>query len=114
MLVNCAAVFKRPRELTAEGTSLCSLLTISAPFLLTNLLLDRIRASAPARIVNVTVPSRTKIDFEGVQGSVRFPSLRAFGATETANLLFTFELADRLIGAGLTANAVHPSSHARR
>ena len=79
-----------------------------APFLLTNLLRDRLVASAPARILILTAPSTVQLDFDDLQGEHRFRALTAFGATKAADLLLTFELARRLEGSGVTANAVHP------
>ena len=79
-----------------------------APFLLTNLLHERLMANAPARVLMLTAPSTTKLDFDDLQGERRFRSLTAFGASKAAELLLTFELARRWEGSGVTVNAVHP------
>jgi retinol dehydrogenase-14 len=79
-----------------------------APFLLTNLLRDRLVANAPARVLVLSAPSTVKLDFDDLQAERRFRSLTAFGASKAADLLFTFELARRWNGTGVTANAIHP------
>jgi NAD(P)-dependent dehydrogenase (short-subunit alcohol dehydrogenase family) len=79
-------------------------------FLLTNLLLDLLKTSAPARIVNVSSRShyRAKIDFDNLQGEKHFRGMQAYGQSKLANVLFTYALARRLEGSGVTANALHP------
>lgn len=79
-----------------------------APFLLTNLLLDRLRAAPAARILTITAPSTVSLDFDDVQGVRRSGALRAFGASKMANLLFTYELARRMEGSPVIACAIHP------
>jgi NAD(P)-dependent dehydrogenase (short-subunit alcohol dehydrogenase family) len=108
LLVNCASVYRVKREVTPDGLETMFVTNHLGPFLLTHLLLDRLRADGSARILNVTAPSTVRLDFEDLQGARRFRSLQAFGATKMANLLFTFALARRLGGSGVTANAVHP------
>lgn len=78
------------------------------PFLLTNLLLGALKAAAPSRIITVSAPATTTLDFDDLQGTRKFRALHAFGATKMANLLFSFELARRLEGSGVTANVLHP------
>jgi NAD(P)-dependent dehydrogenase (short-subunit alcohol dehydrogenase family) len=106
--VNCAGVFKSRRLLSPDGLELMFATNHLGYFLLTNLLLETMKASAPATILNVTAPSTTKPHFEDLQGERSFRALWAFGATKMENLLFTFALARRLEGTGVTANAVHP------
>jgi retinol dehydrogenase 14 len=108
VLVHCAGVFTRRRTLTADGLEAMFATNALAPFLLTNLLRDRLTESAPARVLVLTAPSTVKLDFDDLQGERRFRALTAFGASKAADLLFTFELARRLEGTGVTANAVHP------
>jgi NAD(P)-dependent dehydrogenase (short-subunit alcohol dehydrogenase family) len=108
LLVHCAAVFMSRRTLTADGLETMFATNQLAPFLLTNLLRDQLVAGAPARVVVLTAPSTVKLDFDDLQGERRFRALTAFGASKAADLLFTFELARRLDGTGVTANAVHP------
>jgi NAD(P)-dependent dehydrogenase (short-subunit alcohol dehydrogenase family) len=108
VLINCAAVFTRRRALSADGIEQMFATNHLAPFLLSNLLLDRLRAAAPAGVLTVTAPATTRLDFDDLQGARRFRALHAFGATKMANLLFTFALARRLAGSGVVANAYHP------
>ncbi len=108
VLVNNAAVVKRKRKTNVDGYELMFVTNHLAPFLLTHLLLDPLMASGSARILNITAPSTTKPNFEDLQSTESFKYLNVFGATKMMNLLFTFELARRLEGTGVTANAVHP------
>ena len=108
VLINNAAVFTNRRTLTPDGLETMFATNHLGHFLLTNLLLDRLRAGAPGRVVAVTAPSTTRLDFDDLQGARRFSALTAFGASKMCNLLFTFELARRLAGTGVTANAFHP------
>jgi NAD(P)-dependent dehydrogenase (short-subunit alcohol dehydrogenase family) len=108
VLVNNAAVYVPRRTTTPEGLETMFATNHLGPFLLTNLLLDRLKASAPARILVITAPSTTQLNFDDLQSEQRFSPLWAFGATKMANLLFTYELARRLEGTGVTGNAVHP------
>ncbi|MBA2345851.1 MAG: SDR family oxidoreductase [Rubrobacter sp.] len=108
LLNNAGAVFMR-RQLSVDGIEMTFALNLLAPFLLTNVLLDKIQASAPARIINVSSGAHTsgKIEFANLQGE-RGYSHRAYGNSKLATLLFTMELAHRLDGTGVTANALHP------
>ena len=108
VLVNNAAVYKSKREMTPAGLEMMFATNHLGPFLLTNLLLDKLKASPPGRVLVVTAPSTTPIDFDNLQGEKRFNSLQAFGVTKMCNLLFTYELSRRLAGTGVTVNAVHP------
>jgi NAD(P)-dependent dehydrogenase (short-subunit alcohol dehydrogenase family) len=108
VLVHCAAVYTARRTVTADGLETMFATNALAPFLLTNLLLDRLIASAPARVLVLTAPSTVRLDFDDLGAERRFRSLNVFGASKAADLLFTFELARRLEGSGVTANAVHP------
>jgi NAD(P)-dependent dehydrogenase (short-subunit alcohol dehydrogenase family) len=94
--------------MTPDGLELMFATNHLGPFLLTTLLLEKIKASVPARVLVVTAPSTTPIDFNNLQGDKRFNSLQAFGVTKMCNLLFTYELSRRLDGTGVTVNAVHP------
>ena len=108
VLVNNAGIYKSQRELTPAGLEMMFATNHLGPFLLTNLLLDKLKASSPARVLVVTAPSTTPVDFDNLQGEKRFSSLQAFGVTKMCNLLFTYELSRRLEGTGVTVNAVHP------
>lgn len=108
VLINNAAVYKSTRQLTADGFELMFGTNHLAPFLLTHLLLDTLKASGHARVVNIAAPSTSKLNFDDLQGEKNFNSLNAFGASKMANLLFTFDLARRLEGSGVTVHAIHP------
>jgi NAD(P)-dependent dehydrogenase (short-subunit alcohol dehydrogenase family) len=108
VLLNVAAVYKNQRTTTRDGLETMFAVNHLAPFLLTTLLLDKLKASAPSRILNVTAPSTTKLNFDDLQGEKNFRSLWAFGETKMANLLFTYKLARDLKGTGVTVNAIHP------
>ncbi len=110
VLVNCAGAFFRDRRVTVDGLELSFALNHLAYFLLTTLLIDLLRASAPARIVNVTsgAQSMGRIDFEDLQGERRYRGQTAYNQSKLASVLFTYELARRLDRTGVTANCVHP------
>lgn len=108
LLNNAGAVFME-RQSSVDGIEMTLAVNHLAAFLLTNLLLDTIKASAPARIVNVSSNAhrRARIDFDNLQGERSYSS-GAYGNSKLANILFTIELARRLEGTGVTANALHP------
>ena len=112
VLVNNASVYRRKRAVTVDGYEEMFAANHLGPFLLTNLLLEHLQAAVQAnrsaRILNITAPSTVPLDFDDLQTERNFTSLRSFGATKMANLLFTFELARRLENTGITVNAIHP------
>jgi len=108
VLINNAAIYKSRRESSIDGFELMFVTNHLGPFLFTHLLLDPLLTSGSARILNITAPSSTQIDFDDLQREKKFNSLNVFGATKMMNLLFTFELARRLENTGVTVNAVHP------
>ncbi len=108
VLINNAAVFKSGRTVTADGLETMFATNHLGPFLLTNLLLERLKTSAPSRILTITAPSTTKLNFDDLQGEKKFSAFQAFGASKACNLLFTYELARRLKGTGVSANAIYP------
>lgn len=112
VLVNNAAVICSGRELTDDGIERQFAVNHLAPFLLTNLLLETMKQSAPARIINVSsqMHQRTKFDWENLQGEKRYHPRQIYAQTKLANVLFTKELARRLEGTGVTANALHPGT----
>lgn len=112
VLINNAAVITTERELTEDGIERQFAVNHLAPFLLTNLLLDRLKRSAPARIINVSsqMHQRTGFDFENLQGEKSYHPRQIYAQSKLANLLFTKELARRLQGTGVTANALHPGT----
>jgi NAD(P)-dependent dehydrogenase (short-subunit alcohol dehydrogenase family) len=106
---NAGAVFARRQE-SVDGLELTFATNHLNYFLLTNLLLDRLRASAPARIVNVASAAHqgVALDFDDLQMRRRYGMMLAYGRSKLANLYFTYELARRLAGSGVTVNTVHP------
>jgi NAD(P)-dependent dehydrogenase (short-subunit alcohol dehydrogenase family) len=108
LINNAGAVFMQ-RQLSVDGIEMTFTLNHLAGFLLTNLLLDTLKASAPARIINVSSGAHTsgKIEFDNLQGE-RVYSPRVYENSKLANILFTMELARRLKGTGVTVNALHP------
>ena len=109
-LVNNVGGYWDTRHLTADGLERTFALNHLAPFLLTNLLLDRLTQSAPARVVTVASHAHTigRIDFDDLQGARSYSGSRAYNQAKLANVLITYELAKRLAGTSVTANAVHP------
>lgn len=110
VLVNNAGLMLRRRTLTEDGVETTFAVNHLAYFLLTNLLLDVIKVSAPARIVNVASMAHMTgtIDFDDLQGEKSFSSMGAYRQSKLANILFTYELARRLEGTAVTANCLHP------
>ena len=106
-LVNNAAVFTRTRQESADGYELIFATNHLGPFLLTNLLLDPLRA-ARGRVLTISAPSTVALDFDDLQSEHAFKALHVFGASKMANLLFTYELARRGDALAITANAIHP------
>lgn len=109
-LVNNAGVMAWTRRTTPEGLELTFAVNYLAGFLLSHLFLDRLLASAPSRIVNVTSSAQNgaSIDFDDLQGEHTYRGYRAYGQSKLAQVLFTAEFARRLEGTGVTVNACHP------
>ena len=109
VLINNAGGFFMRRQLRGNGIEMTFALNHLAAFLLTNLLLDMIKASTPARIINVSSNAHTsgKIEFDNLQGERQYGP-RAYDNSKLANILFTKELARRLAGTDVTVNALHP------
>ena len=112
VLVNNAGVMPFQRRLTVDGYEYGFALNHLAPFLLTVLLLDRLKASAPARVVTVSSAThrRARLDFDDLHGERSFSGMAAYGESKLANVLFTYELARRLEGSRVTANCLHPGA----
>lgn len=106
---NAGAIFPQRRE-TVDGIEMTFALNYLAYFLLTNLLLDTLKASAPARIVNTSsrAHARAQIKFDDLESRGEYRDIRAYEHSKLAIVLFTYELARRLAGTGVTANALHP------
>jgi retinol dehydrogenase-14 len=109
LINNAGAVFSK-REETVDGIERTLALNHLAPFLLTNLLLGLIKDSAPSRIITVSSEARRRaeIDFDDLQSERNYRGFQVYGNSKLANILFTYELAERLRGTGVTANCVHP------
>jgi NAD(P)-dependent dehydrogenase (short-subunit alcohol dehydrogenase family) len=110
VLVNNAGLAKRRHTLTEDGLDTTFTVNHLAPFLLTNLLLDALKGSAPARIINVAsmVHRWGRINFDDLMGERGYSMGPAYNQSKLANVLFTYELARRLEGSGVTVNCVHP------
>ncbi len=110
VLVNNVGGFWAHRHETVDGLEHTFALNHLAPFLLTHLLLDRLTASAPARVVTVSSGAHAtgRIDFDDLQGSTAYSGQRAYAASKLANVMFTYELARRLDGTGVTSTVLHP------
>ncbi len=110
VLINNAGVVAEERTETEDGYELTFAVNHLAPFLLTNLLLDELRRAAPSRIITVSSIAHggTRIDFDDPNLRDGYSMNRAYARSKLANLLFTYELAKRLEGTGVTANALHP------
>jgi len=108
LLVNNAAVFVSKRVVTPDGFELMFATNYLGPFLLTRLLVPNLEAASPSHVINVSAPSSMPPDLDDLQGERAFAPIRAFGASKAADLLFTYALARRLQGRGVTVNAYHP------
>jgi NAD(P)-dependent dehydrogenase (short-subunit alcohol dehydrogenase family) len=110
VLLNNIAIIPTKRRVTPDGFEEQFEVNHLSHFLLTHLLLDTIKASAPSRIINTSsgIHVRAKIDFEDLQFESRYNSHRVYGNTKLMNILFTYELARRLRGTRVTANAYTP------
>ena len=110
VLINNAGMVSLRRRETVDGLEVTFAVNQLAPFLLTNLLLDVLKASAPSRIINVSSDSHEAgyIKMDDLQLEKHYRFMRAYGQSKLALVLFTYELARRLQGTGVTANCLHP------
>ena len=110
VLINNAGLSLRRRRESADGYELMFAVNHLAHFLLTNLLLDRIIESAPARIVSVSsgLQKYSRLDFADLQMKRKFSAMKGYGRSKLASIMFTYELARRLAGKGVTANVMNP------
>ena len=110
VLVNNAGLWTAERAISKEGYEQTFAVNHLAPFLLTNLLLDVLKANAPARVVNVSSRAHWsgRIDFDDLQSENHYSGWACYANSKLANVLFTNELARRLQGTGVTANSLHP------
>jgi NAD(P)-dependent dehydrogenase (short-subunit alcohol dehydrogenase family) len=112
VLINNAGALYPRRQITVDGLERTLALNHLAYFLLTEQLLDLIKASAPARIINVAsaAHARAHVDFQDLQSANHYGGLAAYRISKLENLYFTYELARRLQGTGVTVNAMHPGT----
>lgn len=114
VLINNAAIRRRKRTVTVDGFEEMFAANHLGPFLLTNLLLEPLQAAVQARgsarILNIIEPSTAPLQFDDLQSEKDFSAANAFHTSQTAALLFTFELARRLANTGITVNAIHPGA----
>jgi len=114
VLLNNAGLILSERQVSAEGYEATLAINHLGPFLLTDLLLDRLKASAPSRIVNVASTAhnfaRRGMVFDDLMAERSYKAMEVYGRSKLANILFTSELAKRLDGTGVTANSLHPGS----
>jgi NAD(P)-dependent dehydrogenase (short-subunit alcohol dehydrogenase family) len=110
VLVNNVGGFWAHRHPTVDGLERTFAVNHLAPFLLTTLLLDRLEASAPARVVTVSSGAQAtgRIDFDDLQGERNYSGQRSYAQSKLANVMFTYELARQLKGTGVTATVLHP------
>jgi NAD(P)-dependent dehydrogenase (short-subunit alcohol dehydrogenase family) len=112
VLINNAGLVLGDRRSTADGLEYTFALNHLAPFLLTNLLREKLVATAPARVITVSSSAHhgARLDLDDVQLTAHFNGWRAYSNSKLANILFTTELASRLTGTGVTANCLHPGT----
>ena len=110
VLVNNAGGYWRTRQESVDGIEMTFAVNHLSYFLLTSLLLDTLTASAPARVVNVSsnMHQQGELDFDDLQGKGNYSGWSAYNNSKLMNILFTYELARRLNGTRVTANALHP------
>lgn len=112
ILVNNAAIISTKRQETADGYELQFGVNHLAPFLLTNLLLDKLKTSSPSRIINVSSGAYKfgTICFDDLQSKKKYRTFKAYGQSKLANILFTYELSRRLDESQVTVNCLHPGA----
>ena len=110
VLINNAGIISRGREESGDGFELTFAVNHLSHFLLTGLLLPLLRGSAPSRVVNVASAAQRPIDFADPMLERGYDAMRAYSQSKLAQVSFTFELAERLSGTGVSVNALHPAS----
>jgi NAD(P)-dependent dehydrogenase (short-subunit alcohol dehydrogenase family) len=110
VLANNAGLVQSKRTETEDSIETTLAINHLAPFLLTNLLLERLEESAPSRVITVSSEAQRwgNMDFEDIQSTRKYRGFPVYGMTKLANIMFTYELAERLKGTGVTANCLHP------
>jgi retinol dehydrogenase 14 len=112
VLANNAGLVQSKRTETPDGIETTLAINHLAPFLLTNLLIERLEQSAPSRVITVSSEAQRwgNMDFEDMQSRRKYRGFPVYGMTKLANIMFTYELAERLDGTGVSANCLHPGS----
>jgi NAD(P)-dependent dehydrogenase (short-subunit alcohol dehydrogenase family) len=110
VLVNNAGMISRERGVSEDGVELTFAVNFLSHFLLTGLLMPLLRGSAPSRIVNVASVGQSPIDFSDPMLEREYEAMRAYSQSKLAQIMFTFELAERERNTGVTVNALHPAS----
>ena len=115
LINNAGALFTTRRE-TDEGLEMTFALNHMAYFVVTNILLDRLKAAEQGRVVSTSSAAHwgQELDFDDLQSTERYSGMKVYGRSKLANILFTRELASRLAGTGVTANCLHPGFVATR
>ena len=110
LLINNAGTFDPERKITEDGLETTFSVNYLAPFLLTHELLDLLKASAPSRVINVASIAHWNgvMDWDNLQGEKSYEGFDAYALSKLALILFTYALAERLRGTGVTANCLHP------
>jgi NAD(P)-dependent dehydrogenase (short-subunit alcohol dehydrogenase family) len=110
VLLNNAGVSQFHRTLSPDGIEITFAVNVLAPFLLTTMLTDKLKSSAPSRVVNVSSRSSdsAEIEFDNLQGEKKYSSFKIYGQSKLALNLITVEFSRRLEGTGVTANFLHP------
>jgi len=112
VLINNAGIIRDKRELSVDGIEMTFAVNYLAYFMLTNLLLDLLKQSVPARVVNLTsaIHRTARLEFGNLQGEKKYHRDRSYAQSKLADIIFTNELARRLEGTGVTANSVCPGA----
>jgi NAD(P)-dependent dehydrogenase (short-subunit alcohol dehydrogenase family) len=110
VLVNNAGIIVQERKESEDGYELTFAVNYLSHFLLTSLLLPLLKGSAPARVVNVASAGQSPIDFDDPMLKRGYDAMRAYSQSKLAQIMFTFELAERLSDTGVSVNALHPAS----
>jgi NAD(P)-dependent dehydrogenase (short-subunit alcohol dehydrogenase family) len=110
VLINNAGVYMLDRQISGDGFELSWQINHLAPYLLTTLLLDRVKSSTPARIVNVAsiAHNQARLDYENLQGEKEFKPYRVYCLSKLGNVISTIYLAEKLAGTDVTVNCLHP------
>ncbi len=110
ILINNAGFWEQQRNESSDGIELTLAVNHLAPFLLTNLLLDMLKANNTARVINVSSMAHKGVDinFNDIEGKEKYSGFKAYSQSKLANILFTKSLAKRIEGSGVTTNCLHP------